>query len=60
MIGIDFPFDNVVALTTEGALTEEDFDSVARAIDGPEWSRSTSFFIISGFSSRKLRARSFP
>jgi hypothetical protein len=34
MIGIDFPFDNVVALTPEGALTEEDFDSVARAIDG--------------------------
>jgi hypothetical protein len=34
MIGIDFPFDNVVALTPEGALTEEDFNRVALAIDG--------------------------
>jgi hypothetical protein len=34
MIGVDFPFDNVVALTPEGALTEEDFDRVAQAIDG--------------------------
>jgi hypothetical protein len=34
MIGIDFPFDNVVALTPQGALTEQDFDSVAQAIDG--------------------------
>ena len=34
MIGIDFPFENVVALTPEGALTEEDFDRVAQAIDG--------------------------
>ncbi|MGZ3257000.1 MAG: STAS/SEC14 domain-containing protein, partial [Croceibacterium sp.] len=33
MIGIDFPFDNVVALTPQGALTEQDFDSVAQAID---------------------------
>jgi hypothetical protein len=33
MIGIDFPFDNVVALTPQGALTEEDFDRVAQAID---------------------------
>jgi len=34
MIGIDFPFDNVVALTPQGALTEDDFDRVAQAIDG--------------------------
>lgn len=34
MIGIDFPFDNVVALTPEGALTTEDFDRVAQAVDG--------------------------
>jgi hypothetical protein len=33
MIGIDFPFDNVVALSPQGALTEEDFDRVAQAID---------------------------
>ena len=33
MIGIDFPFDDVVALSPQGALTEEDFDRVARAID---------------------------
>ena len=33
MIGIDFPYENVVALTPQGALTEEDFDRVARAID---------------------------
>jgi hypothetical protein len=34
MIGVDFPFDNVVALTPVGALTEEDFDRVGQAIDG--------------------------
>ncbi len=34
MIGIDFPFANVAELTPEGALTEEDFDRVAEAIDG--------------------------
>jgi hypothetical protein len=34
MIGIDFPFDNVVALTPQGSLTEDDFDRVAQAIDG--------------------------
>jgi hypothetical protein len=33
VIGIDFPYDNVVALTPEGALTEEDFARVAEAID---------------------------
>jgi hypothetical protein len=33
MIGIDFPFDNVVALSPQGALTTEDFDKVAQAID---------------------------
>jgi hypothetical protein len=33
MIGIDFPYENVVALTPQGALTEKDFDRVARAID---------------------------
>lgn len=33
MIGIDFPFENVVAVTPEGALTEEDFDRLNRAID---------------------------
>src|SRR6478735_3987662 len=34
MIGIDFPYENVVALTPQGALTEEDFDRVGEAIDG--------------------------
>lgn len=34
MIGIEFPFANVVELTPEGALTEADFDHLSEAIDG--------------------------
>ena len=34
MIGIDFPYDNVVALTPQGALTEEDFEVKVIALEG--------------------------
>ncbi|MBO0749210.1 MAG: STAS/SEC14 domain-containing protein [Porphyrobacter sp.] len=33
MIGIEFPFDDLVELTPQGALTEADFDRVAQALD---------------------------